>query len=212
MRQSGQTIIAELLNYLNIKAPTLAKNIGVKYQRIYDIQKGKVANVSYDLATKICDTYPQINKEWVQGARTPMLQDKGKAKKQLNINIPYINHDELPQFFSRRYAEKPIYSYSLPMFPKADFIIAMMGDAMYPQYKSGDLLVCRILPKEEMFFQWGMVYVLDTPLGITIKKVTKCNDNDYITITPENKSYEPYDLPKSEIRNIALVLGFIRNL
>ena len=38
---TGQEIINKVLEELNLKAPTFADSIGVKYQRIFDLQKGK---------------------------------------------------------------------------------------------------------------------------------------------------------------------------
>ena len=44
----GSEKINEILLNLGIKAPTFAKRIGVKYQRILDIQSGKVKKISGD--------------------------------------------------------------------------------------------------------------------------------------------------------------------
>ena len=50
---TGQEIINKVLEELNLKAPTFAENIGVKYQRIFDLQKGKVKRISSSLANDI---------------------------------------------------------------------------------------------------------------------------------------------------------------
>jgi len=54
-----------ILSELNIKAPTFAKNIGVQYQRIFDIQRGKTQKISGEIANKINATYPYISMEWL---------------------------------------------------------------------------------------------------------------------------------------------------
>lgn len=48
---TGQNKINLILDHVGIKAPTFAKHIGVKYQRILDIQNGKVKNISAEVAS-----------------------------------------------------------------------------------------------------------------------------------------------------------------
>ena len=61
----GSEKINEILLNLGIKAPTFAKRIGVKYQRILDIQSGKVKKISGELANYIINTYPQFDINWL---------------------------------------------------------------------------------------------------------------------------------------------------
>ena len=63
--EKGKEIINDLLEYLGIKAPTLANEIGVLYSRIQKIQSGKAKTISLDLANKICAAYPEINKAYL---------------------------------------------------------------------------------------------------------------------------------------------------
>lgn len=46
---------------LEIKAPTLAKRVGLKYQRLLDIQNGKVKKLSSPVAKAINEKYPQYS-------------------------------------------------------------------------------------------------------------------------------------------------------
>ncbi len=62
---NGNEIISLILNDLGIKAPTFAKNIGLKYQRILDIQSGKTKKISPAVANSIVERYPQFNKVWI---------------------------------------------------------------------------------------------------------------------------------------------------
>lgn len=76
----SKDIIVSLLQHLGIKAPTLAKEIGVLYSRIQKIQSGKSKTISLDLANKICAVYPEINKGY-------LLKGEGKLLKNNNSNI-----------------------------------------------------------------------------------------------------------------------------
>lgn len=60
---------------LGIKAPTFAKRIGVKYQRILDIQSGKVKKISGELANYIINTYPQFDINWLLTGEGSMLKN-----------------------------------------------------------------------------------------------------------------------------------------
>ena len=75
---TGQNKINLILDHVGIKAPTFAKNIGVKYQRILDIQKGKVKNISAEVASRIIDAYPQFNIEWLLTGEGEMLNSETK--------------------------------------------------------------------------------------------------------------------------------------
>lgn len=76
-----------VLSQLEIKAPTLAKNIGVKYQRIYDIQKGKTKDISGEVANAIVSKYPQFNINWILGSDSEMLKSKDTPTNKGNIEV-----------------------------------------------------------------------------------------------------------------------------
>ena len=71
----GSEKINEILLNLGIKAPTFAKRIGVKYQRILDIQSGKVKKMSGELANYIINTYPQFDINWLLTGEGSMLKN-----------------------------------------------------------------------------------------------------------------------------------------
>lgn len=75
---TGQNKINLILDHVGIKAPTFAKHIGVKYQRILDIQNGKVKNISAEVASRIIDVYPQFNIEWLLTGEGEMLNSETK--------------------------------------------------------------------------------------------------------------------------------------
>lgn len=71
----GSEKINEILLNLGIKTPTFAKRIGVKYQRILDIQSGKVKKISGELANYIINTYPQFDINWLLTGEGSMLKN-----------------------------------------------------------------------------------------------------------------------------------------
>lgn len=101
--------------------------------------------------------------------------------------------------------------YIVPEFTelKVDFMIRVKGSSMYPKYNSGDLVACKKLVLNDIFFQWNKVYVLDTDQGALIKRIKKGSEG-YLLIVSDNEAYEPYELHLSKIHAIAIVLGVIR--
>lgn len=101
--------------------------------------------------------------------------------------------------------------YVIPEFTElnVDFMIRVKGSSMYPKYNSGDLVACKKLSLQDVFFQWNKVYVLDTEQGALIKRIKKGSD-DHLLIMSDNPSYDSFELHLSKINALAIVLGVIR--
>lgn len=100
--------------------------------------------------------------------------------------------------------------YIVPSFKDADFLITVRGDSMTPKYYSGDIVACRKVFLSDLWFQWGKVYIIDTNQGSLLKKVRRGSSEETITLVSENPEYEPFELRKDQIYNIAIVQGVIR--
>lgn len=102
--------------------------------------------------------------------------------------------------------------YIVPEFTelKVDFMIRVKGSSMYPKYNSGDLVACKKLNINDLFFQWNKVYVLDTEQGALIKRIKKATDGDHILLVSDNNSYDPFTIHLSKVFAVALVIGVIR--
>lgn len=102
--------------------------------------------------------------------------------------------------------------YIVPLFEGKgiDFLISVKGSSMYPKYSSGDIVACKLL-EERLFVQWNKVYVIDTKSqGTMIKRLRKSTIENHILCRSDNKDYDDFDIPNSDIRNMAIVLGVIR--
>lgn len=69
----GRKKIEYILTELGIKAPTFANNVGLKYQRILDIQIGKTKKISGEVANAIHTAYPQFTTQWLLTSEGKML-------------------------------------------------------------------------------------------------------------------------------------------
>ncbi|SDE40081.1 LexA family transcriptional regulator [Riemerella columbipharyngis] len=103
-------------------------------------------------------------------------------------------------------------NYVIPEFTelKADFMIRIKGNSMYPKYSSGDLVACKKLFLRDIFFQWNKVYVLNTEQGALIKRIHQSTVENCILCVSDNESYKPFDLPLEQVYSIAIVVGGIR--
>ena len=97
----------------------------------------------------------------------------------------------------------------VPTFKGADYLIGVRGSSMSPKYNSGDIVACKHLAIDT-FFQWNKVYVLDTIQGALIKRVCKGSDEDHVLIVSDNTKFDSFELHRSEIHAIAIVVGVIR--
>ncbi len=155
----------------------------------------------------------------VQDADTPLVaplnkDDQGRvaAALQSEQGIPLIPLDAVAGFCNGDTAQIMEYEcekYVIPSFRGAEFLIQVKGNSMYPKYASGDVVACKGLPLDT-FFQWNKVYVLDSEQGVLIKRVKRGPDDEHITLVSENEQYDPFDLHKSDIRSLAIVIGVIR--
>lgn len=129
-----------------------------------------------------------------------------------NNGIPLLQIEAMAGIFSGdvQVMEYDTQRYIIPVFKDADFLIPIRGSSMYPKYSSGDIVACRKL-ETWSFFQFGKVYVIYTEQGALIKRVKEAKDNKHILIVSENEArYPPFELHKTQIKGVALVVGVIR--
>lgn len=207
----------------------LEKKIGVSNGTLDKIIK-RNSKISSDILARILIQYPDINAKWLITGKGEMIDYNYSQAKSYNIDsvntnvvnepivgygsksLPLIPIDAMAGFGN---GEKQIMDYEsetyiIPNFRGAEFLISVKGDSMYPRYNSGDIVACKKLQLNDVFFQWNKVYVLDTDQGALIKRVRKGTFDNQITLVSENDSYENFELKMNQINSIALVVGVIR--
>ncbi|MBR3648281.1 MAG: helix-turn-helix transcriptional regulator [Paludibacteraceae bacterium] len=191
---------------------------------------------SAEIIERILSVYPELNREWVMTGQGEMIRSSESGNvshkpkkesvpsqpKQKDVpvaqhvtdgGIPLIPVDAMAGFANgddRAVLEYECEHYVVPMFREADFLIPVKGSSMMPKYNSGDLVACKHLPLNDLFFQWNHVYVLSTDQGALIKRVQKADDNNHILCVSDNEKYPPFTLHRNQIHAIALVIGVIR--
>jgi len=216
--------IKQLIDYsTNGVVKKFAESVGLPQQTlnrlfVIDHRTGKYPLATTEILLKITEKY-DINACWLLNGEGEMLRNptdhegtQGLPYKMTQVKgIPLIPVSAMAGFGSgdTQVLEYECERFVIPVFKEAEFLISIKGSSMYPKYSSGDMVACRKLPLDT-FFQWHKVYVLDTEQGALIKRIEEGETPDTITIVSDNQEYKPFQLHKSKIYSIAIVLGVIR--
>lgn len=209
--------IVQIIDYKGIAKESFFKNIGVSSANFRG--KAKESDVGTITIAKILSEIPDVNPEWLITGVGSMLRDSGKEYQSREDNA-----DTYPLLVLEAFAgygddstngtetQRITEHYEIPLFKglHVDFMIPVKGSSMYPKYNSGDVVACRII-NELLFIQWNKVYVIDTlSQGVILKRLKPSNNDETVICKSDNDNYEPFELPKSEIRKIAMVVGVVR--
>lgn len=183
---------------------------------------GQARTGKCDLGTKAIDKilikYQDLSRVWLLTGTGDMLVDaQEKATEgtldQKEDSLPLVPISAIGGALSEtdgQWMEYDAERYIIPAFRKSDFLIRVEGDSMEPKYCRGDIVACKRVPLNDLWFQWGKVYVIDTRQGALIKYIQPCDNDEYITLVSENSHYKPFQLHRSELNGIAIVNGLIR--
>lgn len=201
----------------NGKNTVFASLIGVSEANVRNYKNGVMPKA--DFLEKIARSF-DININWLLTGEGNMLRTESKEE-----NIPVAHPSDSPMegiplipisaMAGAFTGEQTVLEYEcerfvVPTFKGAEFLISVKGSSMYPKYNSGDIVACKRLPMDDIFFQWNKVYVLDTDQGPLIKRVKPGSDKEHVLIVSDNERYEPFELPLDRIYHVALVIGVIR--
>ena len=208
-----------------------------QFENLIGSSDGKIAkfiasnsSLKSDTLSKIMEIFPHLSITWLLTGEGDMLlsspgNNQGSTKDKPRTNqpttchtqagIPLIPVDAVAGFNGIDSPTIQIHDcqrYLVPEFQQlnAEFMIRVSGSSMYPKYSSGDILACRKLTSYH-FIQWGKIYVIDSEQGAMVKRLFPCDeDTDYVICKSDNPNYPPFELPKTEIRSLSIVLGAIR--
>lgn len=201
----------------NGKNTVFASLIGVSEANVRNYKNGVMPKA--DFLEKIARCF-DININWLLTGEGNMLRTEPEKE-----NIPVAHPSDSPTegiplipisaMAGAFTGEQTVLEYEcerfvVPTFKGAEFLISVKGSSMYPKYNSGDIVACKRLPMDNIFFQWNKVYVLDTDQGPLIKRVKPGSDKEHVLIVSDNERYEPFELPLNRIYHVALVIGVIR--
>ena len=212
-----ESVISKLLSYSGLNAKAFSEKIGLERpQAIYDLLKGKTKSISPAMKNKILSVFTEINPIWLLTGEGEMLRQEASARPDepatptIKDAIPLIPMDAFAGYPPQQYSDLPIEDYyQVAEFARADFLIRVKGDSMTPKFNGGDIVACKKI-HERLFFQWHRIYVIYTnSQGVMIKRVEHSDRQGCIRLVSDNPAYQPFDIPESDISDIALVMGAI---
>ena len=177
---------------------------------------GQNNGISEENISRFLAYYTEVSPEWLLTGQGEMLRaDSLPTASPATVpseGIPLIPIEAMAGFGTGevQVLEYECDRYVVPAFRDAEFLIQVKGSSMIPKYNSGDIVACKKLPMDRLFFQWNKVYVLDTDQGALIKRVKAGSDDDHLLIVSDNQNYEPFELHKNYINSVAIVIGVIR--
>lgn len=210
--------ITLLVNKLcNGKNTELASITGVNEANIRNYRNGVMPKA--DFLEKIVRNF-DINPDWLLTGEGSMLRTDGKMDntpiahhtEDPHEGIPLLPVDAMAGAFTgeQQVLEYECERYVVPAFKGADFLIPVKGVSMHPRFSSGDIVACKRLSMDNVFFQWNKVYVIDTDQGPLIKRLKPGSDKEHVLVVSDNTAYDPFELDVHNIYNVALVIGVIR--
>lgn len=78
-------IIDRVLKAVGLNAPTFAKTIGVNYQRIFDLQRGRVKKFHPEIVRKIIEKWPNMNANFIYTGEGEVMLKPGDPVPQPSI-------------------------------------------------------------------------------------------------------------------------------
>lgn len=213
MESTVKERIKEVLRIKGLSVNTLSKVIGVR-QNTLSRQINSDVSISLNSILLIIEKLG-LSSSWLLFGEGEMFKGE-TGKESSTCLLPLIPIDAMAGFAldgNQGVMGYELEYYNVPDFKErnVDFLIKVSGTSMYPKYNSGDILACRKLT-ELNFVQWGKVYVLDTSQGVVVKRLYKDNENgDCVICHSDNEEkYPEFEMPLSEIRSIAIVVGAIK--
>ncbi len=193
--------VKEIRKNLRLTQQEFAEKLGVSRNTVLNYEKGETIPHSKSIILHTMLSKSKLeNLQEIVRKRDPMK------------SIPLIPIEAMAGFGG---GEMQIMEYDserfvIPTFKGADFLIQVKGSSMYPKYSSGDIVACKKLMRDDIFFQWNKVYVIDTEQGALIKRIDVGPDDDHVMIVSDNDKYKPFKLLKTKINAISIVMGVIR--
>jgi repressor LexA len=218
------SVYRHLANEKNISnGKEFAETIGISPQLLTEITKGR-NEVGLKAIQNTLLTYDFINPNWLLNGKGEMgLSTNPQLTSITPNNSTYLKEHGIPLIpveamagirngGDYQVAETEIEDYFIVPSLKgiANCAFPVRGDSMAHKYCSGDFVMCKKIFLDTDFIQWNKPYVLDTTQGSMLKRIIKGKNKNSLICRSDNTAYDDFEIPITEIRNMAIVLAVIR--
>lgn len=227
--------LQEYLDHMGISASAFYRSTGLS-RGLMDSDKLH-QSLSTDKVATIIATYPDLSLEWlITGEGTMLRSEDGIRFEETIQRAPVQLHRISGKSRDTVVSEQsvPLYGVeatagimaqgdmsdyiidhiSIPHMPKVDGALVVTGDSMYPIIKSGDIVLYKVF-QDFRHIIYGQMYLVSVIMEgdtlVLVKYVYKVEGaDDFILLVSENKHHEPFKVPLSSVRSLALIKGSIR--
>ena len=227
--------LQEYLDHMGISASVFYRSTGLS-RGLMDSDKLH-QSLSTDKVATIIATYPDLSLEWLITGEGPMLRSEdgirfeetiqrapvqlhrisGKSRDSVvsEQSVPLYGVEATAGIMAQGDMSDYIIDHiSIPHMPKVDGALVVTGDSMYPIIKSGDIVLYKVF-QDFRHIIYGQMYLVSVIMEgdtlILVKYVYKVEGaDDFILLVSENKHHEPFKVPLSSVRSLALIKGSIR--
>lgn len=227
--------LQEYLDHMGISASVFYRSTGLS-RGLMDSDKLH-QSLSTDKVATIIATYPDLSLEWLITGEGPMLRSEdgirfeetiqrapvrlhrisGKSRDSVvsEQSVPLYGVEATAGIMAQGDMSDYIIDHiSIPHMPKVDGALVVTGDSMYPIIKSGDIVLYKVF-QDFRHIIYGQMYLVSVIMEgdtlILVKYVYKVEGaEDFILLVSENKHHEPFKVPLTSVRSLALIKGSIR--
>jgi len=194
-------------------------------------------SLSTDKVATIIATYPDLSLEWLITGEGSMLRSENGIRFEETIqkapvrlhrisgksrdtvvseqSVPLYGVEATAGIMAQGDMSDYIIDHiSIPHMPKVDGALVVTGDSMYPIIKSGDIVLYKVF-QDFQHIIYGQMYLVSVIMEgdtlVLVKYVYKVEGaEDFILLVSENKHHEPFKVPLTSVRSLALIKGSIR--
>lgn len=210
MEQTVKQRLMEFIGYKKIGQTKFEAEAGLSRGYLNKLRK----EPSPSKIQNIISRYPELNREWLLNGEGEMLVTTETYNNEPKQELPLLPVDAMAGALTgdnQGFMEYECERYLVPLFKGAEFLCRVQGNSMWPKYNSGDIVACKKVPMEHLWFQWGKSYVISTRQGVLVKRIEPSKNEGCVQICSENADkYKPFELPVTEINGVAVVVGVIR--
>ncbi len=192
--------LRRVIEWSGLSINGFAKRIGLTYaESLYRIKRGQ-NGISKELATKITETYPTINRVWLLMGEETMLSE--------TKTIPFYKTtiDLLPEK-DGVISQQPNAYITTPFEQDVSFAVFCGSSAMEPRIETSDVLILKRIEPEQIIV--GEIYLFVNKFNYSmLRRVKKSREkNKYLLIADKKSKFDPIELDVSSIKSVYAVCG-----